>query len=650
MNPKTSGKYNNNFTPNKFQEDFEDEPVPLAYNINLNPRKSERNIEDRTQNKKTSSQSTITKEKSFEQVDSIQDKNPTFESNRNFTASNNTIGIQVDRISPEKVKIIPKTLTASSNLFAFERRLAESDKVLNKCGKEIEIKLMPNSISDKNVFTRITSDVYFKPIKGDKTPKCALSSEKRDPLEEGSASRQDLLTEREQLHNDNSIARQINYKTDDSEANLDIEGEELQMDIPADNLIAFQNSKKTLDCLSNDYGNYREHRVACEDANKNTFVMNADVISAQDNPNQKQSSKISSKENNNKEEIRNLNQKTNLDKNLISIQNQTAVNPETNFIPKLDFAKTSANNTNLSLNIGDGTREKILKKEKLLSVSHDMSKNNISHNNLSKIKTNLQNTSHQTSYYQLMANHFNQYDIQQLTYDLVKEYSHLKIDNDEDFMKRMLFDVFKRQTREERLDKIIEQNKVKINEVDRVKTFNRLIEDANRRLEAQENLEAMKNKIFDQDSFSNTVNKKISIAEWEEIYAERFLKFKEQHEKWRQEQVLHKVLQEKKKEDEIVNAVITKKAPQHLIDENSKRMFDVAERRKLKLEELIRKKEGNYNEDKNSNEERELTPTKFKKKRKVQNYNFVVNIQILICSPMSLETKNQNQNLKTKMN
>lgn len=84
-------------------------------------------------------------------------------------------------------------------------------------------------------------------------------------------------------------------------------------------------------------------------------------------------------------------------------------------------------------------------------------------------------------------------------------------------MRRMLFDIFKRQTKEERLDKLVEKNKVKINEHERIKTFNRLIEDANRRIEAQDQMEDMRIKL----EKTNTNNKKYKFEEWEEIYNER---------------------------------------------------------------------------------------------------------------------------------
>lgn len=84
-------------------------------------------------------------------------------------------------------------------------------------------------------------------------------------------------------------------------------------------------------------------------------------------------------------------------------------------------------------------------------------------------------------------------------------------------MRRMLFDIFKRQTKEERLDKLVEKNKVKINEHERIKTFNRLIEDANRRIEAQDQMEDMRIKL----EKTNTNNKKYKFEEWEEIYNDR---------------------------------------------------------------------------------------------------------------------------------
>ena len=80
-----------------------------------------------------------------------------------------------------------------------------------------------------------------------------------------------------------------------------------------------------------------------------------------------------------------------------------------------------------------------------------------------------------------------------------------------------------------RIIQLIEQNKIKIDEIKRIKAFNRLIEDANRRIEAQENLENLKDKL--------SVNliappmKKYNFEEWENVYEKRFLLFQENSKK-----------------------------------------------------------------------------------------------------------------------
>ncbi len=77
----------------------------------------------------------------------------------------------------------------------------------------------------------------------------------------------------------------------------------------------------------------------------------------------------------------------------------------------------------------------------------------------------------------------------------MKDYSQLYINKDDKFLNRMKFDVYKRQSKNERIKKLMEQNKIKINEVQRIKVFNRLIEDANRIIEAQENIKNLQGKL-----------------------------------------------------------------------------------------------------------------------------------------------------------
>jgi hypothetical protein len=102
----------------------------------------------------------------------------------------------------------------------------------------------------------------------------------------------------------------------------------------------------------------------------------------------------------------------------------------------------------------------------------------------------------------------------------VKNHDRLRISKDDgDFMKRMLLDVFIRQTKEKRLEQLVEKSKVKMDEAERIKTFNRLIEDANRRMDALDNLEDLKNKL--DEPIPNA--KRYSQEDWNQIYDDRYL-------------------------------------------------------------------------------------------------------------------------------
>ena len=128
------------------------------------------------------------------------------------------------------------------------------------------------------------------------------------------------------------------------------------------------------------------------------------------------------------------------------------------------------------------------------------------HNNVQTTKNNtINHTNISLSLEQMYKNvlnvsktqngHLNQFDVQKLSYEYLKEMSKIKISKDESFMIRMIFDILKRQSQEKKLNVLLEQSKVKLDEDERIKGFNRLIEDANRRLEAQEQLEILKKKL-----------------------------------------------------------------------------------------------------------------------------------------------------------
>ena len=61
-----------------------------------------------------------------------------------------------------------------------------------------------------------------------------------------------------------------------------------------------------------------------------------------------------------------------------------------------------------------------------------------------------------------------------MLYNLTKEYSHIKVVNDGTFMQRMTFDNYKRQTKDKRIQKMMDKNKAKLIESKRIRSFNRL--------------------------------------------------------------------------------------------------------------------------------------------------------------------------------
>ena len=203
---------------------------------------------------------------------------------------------------------------------------------------------------------------------------------------------------------------------------------------------------------------------------------------------------------------------------------------------------------------------------------------------------------------------YENFDIQQLTYSIMKDYSQLRISKDENFMERMKFDIFKRQIKEDRINKLVEQNKIKIDEEERIKAFNRLIEDANRRIEAQENLEAMKSKL--EEDLITPPSKKCKEEEWKDIYEQRFKRYQEELNKKNEEKIKERMEKEKEKEEKEVELCKVKKAPKEVIEKASKRLYEESIKRKLKMESKMLSKV-NY----------ENSPSKYKKTVH-SSYNF----------------------------
>ena len=230
--------------------------------------------------------------------------------------------------------------------------------------------------------------------------------------------------------------------------------------------------------------------------------------------------------------------------------------------------------------------------------------NSITLSRVSKAKTTLSN--YDNSKYE-------NYNLEKMRYDFLKKYSYIHVDKDENFLNRMKFDIFKRQSKEEKINVLVEQNKAKIDEDERVSTFNRLISDANRRIEAQDNLENMKNKLS--EDIINTDKKKYNYEVWNEIYNKRFKNYAENCNKKKEEEYKKKEILKKKEEIDEINLCKSKKKPQKLIDEASKRMYDEAKRRKIKMNEKIDRINKYNNEIEDA--------SKYTKKIKSESYTFI---------------------------
>ena len=231
--------------------------------------------------------------------------------------------------------------------------------------------------------------------------------------------------------------------------------------------------------------------------------------------------------------------------------------------------------------------------------------NNVSISRVSKAKTTLPNFDNSK---------FENYNIEQMRYNLLKDYnSYIQINKDEKFLNRMQFDIYKRQLKEEKINKLVERNKVKMDEEERIKAFNRLIIDANRRIEAQENLENMKDKL--EEDITSGPQKKYTDQEWKEIYDKRFKNYMENINKKKEENIKQQQMKKINDENEEINLCPTKKASKKTIEKNVQRMYDEAKKRKIKMDEkLSRINNFNYEEE---------DPSKYVKKIKSEAYSFL---------------------------
>ena len=125
------------------------------------------------------------------------------------------------------------------------------------------------------------------------------------------------------------------------------------------------------------------------------------------------------------------------------------------------------------------------------------------------------------------------------------------------------------------------QNSIRNDNKNKYKIFNRLFEDAKKRNKVRNSV----NKLNKDFISVEKINKRYNNSEWNKIYNKRFKSYQEKIDKKREESIRSKEREKKKKEDEILNYSKSKKAPMKHIIESSQKMYEEAERRKLRLEE-----------------------------------------------------------------
>ena len=131
-------------------------------------------------------------------------------------------------------------------------------------------------------------------------------------------------------------------------------------------------------------------------------------------------------------------------------------------------------------------------------------------------------------YENYIKNKYNKYNTQELIYQIENEYSKMQFNNENDFIKRMENYTSKKILQEKKVNEMLNKQKPKINEKKLVETFNRLIEDSNRRNEER----IKKSKITSDDIIMNDIEENLKKSKshkqiitkkyWDQIYEKRF--------------------------------------------------------------------------------------------------------------------------------
>ena len=231
-------------------------------------------------------------------------------------------------------------------------------------------------------------------------------------------------------------------------------------------------------------------------------------------------------------------------------------------------------------------------------INNNINKINLKGQNLSNNNDNISDESEIEGLYRYnssnnIALNKNIVEEEQLRIDFLKEFTKLRPDKSQNFLERMIFDVNNRQIKENKMDDFIKRTKRKMNEEEITKSFNRLIEDANRRMEAKEKMKIFKEQKENEDimKINNYIhrkdnNRKYNKNQWKDIYKKRFLFFLDNKNKKIKEKIIEKELIEKKKEDDLNKKYNNKKLPKKDIINHCKKLYSEYMNKKSKFNNI----------------------------------------------------------------
>jgi len=274
----------------------------------------------------------------------------------------------------------------------------------------------------------------------------------------------------------------------------------------------------------------------------------------------------------------------------------------------------------------NGANENLLLNENDSNFNLNSFQNNIKY----QIKNNLISLKKKNS---KIKNHFEQYNTKNLAYNAIKNYSNCK-PKEKDFLSRMEFYSVKKHIKPNLIDLIVKDSTPKIRESDKIITFNRLIEDANRRLENKNNIYINDNVYYD-NSLNKKINekkkKKFNQIEFENKYKENITERLQ-----KKEIKLELLRQQKNKENKAKEDIIVKqmkkrnkRASKKEIERISNRLYNESSNRIKKhiynsLNEIEENLQNNLNEIQNQNENDNKRKINISPKRKFGHNNLIL--------------------------